>query len=324
MVGHRDSSNRIISAIYSQNPRYIIYFTRPTGIFRWMKEDKLQLEFNDELIICVVDAEVLRAKIDALMPRYGHRHRVIRSQMVGAYELAFNGRKMESNALLLEALARLVKAQTDVGQFRYFAANAFGCGMLWVAYWLFHFYLKSPPAMLIHWFGPFSLRYICEPWLLAGALGSAGGLLSVAINLQKVPVNINQGLFLHLFVGSTRSLVSFLAGIVCLVIIRAKVALAPAADVNGAFGAIDLQGLEVFFCILAGFSETLVTNILRKSEDEASGGDEATKARAAADKAREEAAAKKPDTENRPEVAAGSSSSSSSSDSSSSESSASQ
>lgn len=66
----------------------------------------------------------------------------------------------------------------------------------------------------------------------------------------------------------TRTIVAIIAAIACLLAIRAKIILGLTADGQK----VTLEGLtmvEMFFCFLAGFSETFIPNVLRDAEKNA-------------------------------------------------------
>jgi len=140
------------------------------------------------------------------------------------------------------------------------------------------------------------------PWILAAALAMLGGLFSVCLNLGSLEVNVNQQKWFLAIAGATRSIVAFLAGVGLLLAMRSKMFVGVAYPEGNPPAASDpLLIAEMFFCFLAGFSESFVPNILSKSADaksadpKVSSADKATADKAVADKAdAEKAAADKP------------------------------
>ena len=105
------------------------------------------------------------------------------------------------------------------------------------------------------------------PWILAAALAILGGLFSVCLNLGSLEVNVNQQKWFLLIAGATRSIVAFLAGIGLLLAMRSKMFAGIAYQDGKPPDGTALQIAEMFFCFLAGFSESFVPNILSKAAD---------------------------------------------------------
>jgi hypothetical protein len=130
----------------------------------------------------------------------------------------------------------------------------------------------------------------------------AGGLFSVCLNLGSLEVNVNQQKVFLLSAGATRSIVAFLAGIGLLLAMRSKMFAGITYKENAPpLAGEALEIAEMFFCFLAGFSESFVPNILSKSADakaveakavaDKAAGDKAAVDKAAADKAAADRAA---------------------------------
>ena len=133
------------------------------------------------------------------------------------------------------------------------------------------------------------------PWILAAALAMLGGLFSVCLNLGSLEVNVNQDWWFLGIAGMTRSIIAFLARIALLLAMRSKMFAGIVYPEDELPSVVDrLQIAEMFFCFLAGFSESFVPNILSKSADPKSADSKAAADQATADKgAAEKAAADK-------------------------------
>ena len=114
-----------------------------------------------------------------------------------------------------------------------------------------------------------------EPWILAAALAMAGGLFSVCATIGSLEVNVNQKHSFLFIAGITRAVVALLAGTGLLLAMRSEMFAGITYKGGPPATADPLKAAEMFFCFLAGFSESFVPNILSKSAD----------AKAAADKA---------------------------------------
>src|SRR5258707_1322519 len=105
-----------------------------------------------------------------------------------------------------------------------------------------------------------------EPWMLAAVLAAAGGVFSVCLNVGTLEVSVNQEKGFLLPAGATRSLVALLAGIALLLAMRSKMFAGIAYEGKPPSVVEALTIAEMFFCFLAGFSESFVPNILRDSD----------------------------------------------------------
>src|SRR2546426_7090871 len=100
------------------------------------------------------------------------------------------------------------------------------------------------------------------PWILAAALAMAGGLFSVCLSIGSLEVNVNQQKRFLLCAGATRSIVALLAGIGLLLAMRSKMFAGITYKDSEPLLAGEALGIaEMFFCFLAGFSESFVPNI---------------------------------------------------------------
>lgn len=95
-----------------------------------------------------------------------------------------------------------------------------------------------------------------------GAFGSIGGFISLNLKLNKVEFDISESYWSYIFISIYKSIYSILAGIICYFLIKSNLFL----------GAINNSSPESRYFIysisaLAGFSETLLPNILNKLEN---------------------------------------------------------
>ena len=116
-----------------------------------------------------------------------------------------------------------------------------------------------------------------KPWILAACLAMAGGVFSVCLNLGSLEVNVNQQILFLLGAGATRSVIAILAGVGLLLAMRAKMFAGIVYDGPLPVVGDPLTCAEMFFCFLAGFSESFVPNILRDSEKNTPGKGDAQK-----------------------------------------------
>jgi hypothetical protein len=186
---------------------------------------------------------------------YAYQHKYSTLELVAdAYEMIFCGEISEGVTILNDIRDKLQTAAE--GKFRLFYQG----GAVSIAFigWVFYLFLHNLKLMPVGW----------EPWTLAAALAMAGGAFSVCLNLGSLQVSVNQEKSFLVAAGTTRSIVALLAGVGALLAMRASMVAGFAyrpTTVPPLTGAA-LVAAEMFFCFLAGFSESFVPNILRDSE----------------------------------------------------------
>ncbi len=91
------------------------------------------------------------------------------------------------------------------------------------------------------------------------AFASLGGFLSLALKLEKLDVDPDSPWHFYLLSGISRIAISVVAGVFVYMLIRADLLVGFVMDLDSKSGIL-------VFAFLAGFSETLVPDILRKIE----------------------------------------------------------
>jgi hypothetical protein len=287
-AGKGDRAGRRITEIYAVDDDYVIYFAEhiyaeATWDFwrRWLGKKPVVRAGWAPFYETDQDPGKDLAKADAALA--GINRLLDDNQVKGSREYNFNYAKLELAADALEMVLRKEEPEgleilndlrdelqtKEEGQRRLFyqGATAFVALLPWIFYLFLH--------------GKGYLPGMWNPWMLAAAMAMAGGLFSVCLNIGSLEVNVNQGNWFLWFAGATRSAVACLAGIGMFLAMRSKL-----------FGGITYGGeppklaeklwaAELFFCFLAGFSESFVPNILSKTAEAKA----ADKEKAAASKA---------------------------------------
>jgi hypothetical protein len=253
-VGGGDRAARKIDKIYALGYSYVIYFSGSELFYEVaLGEERIELG----------EADMALARINRLLPfvdpvdnhSYAHHHKISTLELVAdAFEMVITGERLEGLTILDNILVKLQMTAEGKRRLVYQAGAVFMAAIGWIIYLGLH----NLGFMPLGW----------EPWMLAAALAMAGGAFSVCLNLAKLEVSINQQMSFLLAAGATRSIVALLAGIGLLLAMRAKMVAGFAYQTTGIPPAAvaGLVTAEMFFCFLAGFSETFVPNILRDSE----------------------------------------------------------
>jgi len=249
-TGGMDRAGRRIDKIYALDDDYIIYFC----------DCELFYETTPGLVQDLGSTNAALARINRLLPdnpknknSYTYRNKFSTLELAAdACEMVFCGEIADGVAILNSISDKL--QTTEEGKRR--LIYQLGAVSITFVVWLFYLRFQDTGSLPVKW----------QPWVLTAVLAMAGGVFSVCLNLGSLEVSVNQQSLFLLVAGATRSVVALLAGIGLLLAMRSKMfagiaygGTPPAAD-------DPLVIAEMFFCFVAGFSESFVPNILRDSE----------------------------------------------------------
>jgi hypothetical protein len=248
-----DTAGHTITEIYAYSDEFVIYFVK----------GELYYECTDPLLEEMGAADLALAKINRLLPaiaikdsEWFHENKQLTLELAAdAIEMILCAHPTEGMETLDHIVDRLQTVAEDKRRFAYQGGMMMGVFLVWALYLTFH----STHIMPAGW----------EPWFLACALGVAGGALSVCLDLKNLMVSVNQNFSFLLLNGLTRAIVAIVAGAAALLAMRGKM-LGGIVYTGGIPEMADpLRSAELFFCFLAGFSETFVPNLLKNGEDKA-------------------------------------------------------
>jgi len=144
---------------------------------------------------------------------------------------------------------RLIARRRAQGQFQYLLACTGTLATIVLIALLFEFLLL--PA---------------TPWrdlVRVATCGAAGGFLSVAIGIRKLDIDPDTRWWVNAYYGLIRLTIAIVSAIVLYFLIKAKLVLQPVFS-----GASPQEAFALYaFAAAAGFSETLIPNILRRTEE---------------------------------------------------------
>jgi hypothetical protein len=267
-AGEGDRAGRQIRKVYAVGDNYVIYFI---GC-------ELYYETAPLLEKDLGPADSALARINRLLdanPQEGTREYEINVSTLelaaDAFEMFFCGERSEALEILNGIRDKLQAREEGHRRLMYQLGTVLITALVWIVYLT----LQSKGLVPEKW----------SPWILAAALAILGGLFSVCLNLGSLEVNVNQQQLFLFIAGATRSIVAFLAGIGLLLAMRSKMFAGIAYQDGKPPDGNSLQIAEMFFCFLAGFSESLVPNLLSKTADAKSADVKVAADKAAADKA---------------------------------------
>jgi hypothetical protein len=246
--GDKDDEGGVIEEIFVRSATHVIY--QMDGFVNFQADQEI-IDRSNEI------ADLLNT-VSILSPKNRYAREALNQRIARAIDLCLVGR-IDASKLLLEAIIEHLREATMAGQrLFYFLSSTASAVVVWITYLILHSGgTKSGDWMPAGW----------EPWFLAASLGAVGGLLSVCMRLGTISIYLSQAWYVTLWAGLTRILIALLGGCACLLAIRSQVIMGIAAG-DEVSSAVPLVLPEMFFCFLAGFSETFVANIFRQGEND--------------------------------------------------------
>jgi hypothetical protein len=232
-AGGIDSFDRKIEAILCMGTDYIIY--EAEMILRVQGDAAASLDPQ-------IFERVLKAT--AMRPSNAMFRRRLYQQVATALSQGLDGDRIGAVACLDGILARLSSTSIATARLRYIWSAFLLCAVVWSVFAFCRSRVLLPPEDLL--------------WIQMVAFGGTGALFSVLINQQKIPIDLDHSWLVHCTAGASRVLVGVIASLACYTAIKAGIILSFVEQGSG-------YGL-LFFCLLSGFSETFVPNLLNEED----------------------------------------------------------
>ncbi len=163
-----------------------------------------------------------------------------------AYVEAIEGNLKEANNICDKLLDRIEIYKIGIGRFYYLLSCL---SVVFIAL-IFSFFLKK-------------YKFIPEiiPHFFIMAYASIGGFLSVAKDIKKIQIDSTDFGWFQVVYGAVRIIISMFSGLIVYVLIKSEIIL-PTLTIN------DNVFVICLFAIAAGFSESMIPNLLKKVEKE--------------------------------------------------------
>jgi len=253
VVGAKDANGYEISYIYTRSDDFVIYGVKGVPMAEALRvhvDPKIE---SDEVIFAKnydqikdeldkVKFEIYRTGVDeSYIQRVAH-----------AIPLALRNEPDKAKALLKQIAADVIEEYKNRQNGRLF----YMLGALEVSF------ITSVVAVITYLMRDaifVSHNQALGLLVYAVAFSSFGGLLSISMRLKELTLEKVLPRRMYLTYGALRQLFSILGGISVIILIKAGLAFSIASD--NIYAILSL-------CLLAGFSETLIPNTLRKIENE--------------------------------------------------------
>lgn len=226
----------IINSIFSSTERYLIFEGNNSGTVTVATNDP-DLRANcskiSSKISLITGYLVTKAEMRKFVDRIGL-----------AYSEAIESNFEIANEICDTMIKDIILLKKNKGRFSYLAT----C-LMFVIFFVILSYLQSK----------FSIEPLFDPYLTIMVFSAIGGFFSVALNINKIEIDIDDFSLFHFFNGGLRILISILAGVIIYVLIKSELIIP---------SLINEQNNHVFYllAVLAGFSESYIPNLLKKIE----------------------------------------------------------
>jgi len=242
-LGDKDKAGNIVSRIFGQSVgNYIVY--KANSRIKLSSQTKFY-----QLCTTVSPLMTLIKRVTRDLPTQEERAKEVRANaMLHACQGEIETAKLILNnyyEYIIRLKNRKAQIQYLFGSFVLTALTLLIAGLL--------FYLGSPITQ----------DFNTQSQFISGiSMAVMGGFLSILLNLKKLEIDNESGWEMNAFGGASRIMISVIAGIAMLVLIKADIL----------FGFVNKSELSESFyglltlCFLSGFSEGLIPNVLRKIE----------------------------------------------------------
>jgi len=261
-IGGLDKRGRKVLDILWSTKEFVI-FKHAKGISPHFSDDDEQSHEQAQRYMRLGPA---LSRINALLPppdkaddngRYGYRvwgffhtpNEFLYRETARAIANALTGDHARALAILAFVEARLIVRRRAEGQFQYLLACTAMLAIIVLIASTLEFWLPPPSQ----W----------QELLRVATCGAAGGFLSVAIGIRKLDVDPDTQWWVNAYYGLIRLTIAILSAVVLYFLIKGKLVLQPLFSE----GLPEVAFALYAFSVAAGFSETLVPNILRRTEE---------------------------------------------------------
>ena len=227
----------LITTLYAAKPEYLIFEGDKCGT-----------------VTVATDNTVLRKRCSAISTKISviseylvtrQEKRKFVDQIGLAYVESIEGNAGVANKICDKLIERIEQYKSNIGRFYYLLS----CLCVVVIVIIFSYLLKRfqfIPEIIPHFF---FMTY-----------AAIGGFLSVSMDIKKVQIEASDFGYFQVIYGSIRILIAMLSGLIMFVLLKSEL-IFPRLDGSDDYYVICL------LAIVAGFSESMIPNLLKKVED---------------------------------------------------------
>ncbi|GAB0150169.1 hypothetical protein McPS_29090 [Marichromatium sp. PS1] len=239
--GCKDNDDVFVKKIYAKMPDFVVYRT-DSAIRIDIDDDSEKVE---EIKSNHVKIGVDLARIYSWLPESLSWSESINKQIARAIVSNILGSFDEAREMLKHAEDRIIKLKTIQGRLQY-TLSAFSIVLV---------------IFLISILYPFGESAIFSQVMLCGALG---GVLSIAVGLSKLNIDIDANWQMNSLIGGSRILIAVTASLFSYFAIKSNIAFSFVNEIESNYGIF-------MVAMVAGFAEMLIPNIMNNLAKENDG-----------------------------------------------------
>ena len=234
--GSTDPDGETIQGIHANFPEFIIYKTERIGVKWYVRPDALGKKFAN------IDLKI--HKLRSLSRNFYHDN-IIGNTHIRALVLSATGNQRGADSVIKDAERRITRIRTVEWKLQYLLT----CMIVVL--------INILLVLVTLLFEQSEIRFI----LFITTCGSLGAFLSVALNLDKLQMDLDAPKRIGMINGLSRMFIGMSAAVILYFLIQANILFGAIIKLNSDFAIFSA-------CVAAGFSETLVPNLLKKMETE--------------------------------------------------------
>ncbi len=238
-VGDKDQFNGTIARIHHSGPNFLVYATEHSDCL-WYTTDPELASKVQEIAPEIEHVRLTASGNDAL-------EKIASTQLARALGLCGYGDVQAAKAILKKTEKKLLNLIIITGRLHYLLS----CMILVL--------FNISASLLLASLGSIQERFSFVFYV--ATCGSLGGFLSVSLNLNRLNIDPDAPWHLNAISGASRILIAMIGAIFAYFLFKADIILGIISRSETEFAVLALS-------LVAGFSETLVPNILRKVESQ--------------------------------------------------------
>lgn len=236
-IGDKDNAGYTVKEIIAAGSDFFIYEIED-GTFRF-------LTHNAELISIRSSIDPKIEMLKHLAADNKHLNKILNQSLRAIYSLCTRRNETAANQVIQETEKKIIRSKNVSGRLHYLASCMFLILVSLILSIALTVYTPKGSDISLY-------SYI----VLCGSLGS---FISISININKFLVDSESPWIINVLAGMSRILIGMIGAVLAYFLIKANIV----------FGLVTQTGSNYALfaiCVMAGFSETFIPNILKKIE----------------------------------------------------------
>jgi len=238
-IGGSDSFGRKILSVYCYAPSVFIVYGTKEGVFALTEKpvEERYLQISD-----------IHTEVHSLQTCGLEKNNGLNKDVARAIVAALRGDIDKSIRIFDEVKERIGKIRSQIGKVQYIRS----C----IVFLLINFILSS----ILFYFNPNLVTTSFSFFFYIATCGSVGGFLSTSLNIRKLEIDIDAPKHVNILWGFSRIIISMIGALFTYFLMKADLFLGVIGQSNSSWAILSIS-------VFAGFCESFVPNIYKKTED---------------------------------------------------------